>query len=63
MKSLIKNAIRICTFAVYSKWNILIPVSNKFNILCNYIYSLKYCRFFNCKDVYFRRKLNFSRGE
>lgn len=63
MKSLIKKIINKSIAAYYSKWNLLIKISKIIQTINDYIYSLKYCKLFNCQDVFFKRQVNFTLGE
>lgn len=61
--SLIKNIIDKCINAYYANWNPLRRVSKKINNVRNYIYSKKNCKLFNCVNVWFKRPINFTKGE
>lgn len=60
---LLKIFIRKFVYLFYSRWNPFINISSRYNILSNYIYSLKYCKAFKCHNVEFKRKINFTKGE
>lgn len=62
MKDILKGLLMRCIRKYYSTRNPLNHVQEKFKILLDFIYSEKYCKLFNCKDVEFRRPLNLIKG-
>lgn len=59
----IKSIISKCLGIYYSQWNPLLWFSVNLKKFYNYTYSIKYCKLFNCKNVWFKKTVNFTKGE
>lgn len=49
--------------AFYSKRNPLLWISRKIDNCWSSMYSIKYCNLFNCQSVWFKRNVNYTKGE
>lgn len=63
MKFFLKKFFRCIVFIWYSKRNPIIKIYHRYIDFRNYIYSQKYCRLFNCQDVFFQKRVNIILGE
>lgn len=63
MNSAIKKLINKWLSVFYSNRNPLIWISRKIDNCWSSIYSIKYCKLFNCQSVWFKRNVNYTKGE
>lgn len=63
MNSAITKLINKCISLFYSKRNPLLWISRKIDNCWSSMYSIKYCNLFNCQSVWFKRNVNYTKGE
>lgn len=63
MKNIFKILIDFYTCLFYSKLNPLRYLSHFYNKFYTYYYSQKYCKLFSCRNVSFKPKVNYTKGE
>lgn len=63
MKNLFKHLINFYISKFYSRHNPILKLSFIYRKLSAYYYSQKYCKIFSCRNVIFKPKVNYTKGE